>query len=105
MNTVQVTFLPSGITGHVPQGTTVLRAALKLEAPLRHVCGGQANCTTCRVRLESGRLSPPQERETRALPEERFSQGFRLGCQARLLADTVVRVPSLKEWLENLNMM
>lgn len=42
---------------------SVLVAAQRSGVPLRHDCGGKAQCGTCRVKVLSGRLSPMGERE------------------------------------------
>lgn len=99
MKTFRVSFLPAAVSNQVDARATLLQAATRLGVPLRHVCGGQASCTTCRVRLEQGRLTPPGPKETARLPEVRLAHGWRLACQARPLSDVTVRVPSLLEWL------
>lgn len=51
-------------------------------------CGGFAGCNTCRVRLISGSLGPEDEAEGPFLD----APGQRLACQARIVADAVVRL-------------
>lgn len=73
----------------VPVGTTLLDASEVLGFPLDSDCGGVAACNACRVRVVSGapHLSP------RGPEEEPFLDDAdqRLGCQARVLGDVVVR--------------
>ncbi|MCG3191209.1 MAG: Na(+)-translocating NADH-quinone reductase subunit F [Thermoanaerobaculia bacterium] len=71
-------------------GSTVLDAALSLQAPMEHVCGGSASCTTCRFEVVSGpeNLSPPARAEL-ALD---LGPGLRLGCQTRILGDVTIRI-------------
>lgn len=66
----------------------LLQVALKKGIQLRHLCGGHARCGTCRVRVVAGKevLSRVNQRELRRLPAERLEEGWRLSCQARLLA-------------------
>ena len=99
--TLEVVFEPSGQRGTGRVGETVREVANRIGVSLRQVCGGQANCTTCRVRLLEGRLAPPASRETGRLPEERLEQGYRLACQARLEGAGPVRlhIPTLMEWI------
>lgn len=98
----RVLFLPSGTEGCARPGETLLSLALRLGVALRHVCGGNANCTTCRVQVREGaeRLSPPEPRETGRLPDVRWRAGWRLACQARVLGPAVVRLPTLMERIQ-----
>lgn len=91
---VRVTFEPSGISGEVPEGTTLLEAALECGEEMEHECGGNASCGTCNVRVETWRetLSPIEEAEQEVLDRESLPPPFRLSCQSRLLKDTVVTV-------------
>ncbi|MFO0774538.1 MAG: 2Fe-2S iron-sulfur cluster-binding protein [Nitrospiraceae bacterium] len=92
-----VTFLhPDGKHGDVPTSLTLLEAAERLGFPLTHDCGGNASCTTCRVEVQSGaeHLSEIDFEEQDLLDREALSEPWhRLGCQARVLGDVVVRVP------------
>lgn len=95
-----VTFLHSqGRSGVVAWNTTLLDAAKELGFPLNHDCGGNASCTTCRVEVQSGgeHLSEIEFEEQDLLDREALSDSWhRLGCQARVLGDVVVRVPETK---------
>ncbi len=92
-----VTFLhPDGKSGEVPADVTLLEAAEHLGFPLTHDCGGNASCTTCRVEVKSGgeHLSEIEFEEQDLLDREALSEPcHRLGCQARVQGDVVVRVP------------
>jgi 2Fe-2S ferredoxin len=96
----RVTFLhPQGTSGEVPANLTLLEAAEQLGFPLNHDCGGNASCTTCRVEVQVGseQLSEIDFDEQDLLDREALSEPWhRLGCQARLLGDVVVRVPEQK---------
>ncbi|HET9844553.1 MAG TPA: 2Fe-2S iron-sulfur cluster-binding protein [Nitrospira sp.] len=95
-----VTFLhPHGKSGTVPVNTTLLDAAKELGFPLNHDCGGNASCTTCRVEVQSGsdHLSEIDFEEQDLLDREALSEPWhRLGCQAKVLGDVVVKVPETK---------
>lgn len=65
-------FLPAGETARRPVPlspvTSLLVAILKVGAPIRHDCGGRAQCGTCRVEISSAEgLSPMGEDERRRL--------------------------------------
>ncbi|ULA64505.1 MAG: Ferredoxin, 2Fe-2S [Nitrospira sp.] len=96
----RVTFLhPQGKSGSVTRNLTLLDAAKELGFSLNHDCGGNASCTTCRVEVQSGseHLSEIDFDEQDLLDREDLSQPWhRLGCQARVLGDVVVRVPESK---------
>ena len=96
----RVTFLHSrGKSGTVPRNTTLLDAAKELGFPLKHDCGGNASCTTCRVEVQIGgeNLSEIEFEEQDLLDREALSEPWhRLGCQAKVLGDVTVRVPERK---------
>ena len=96
----KVTFLHSrGITGEVEANLSLLDAAKALGFPLTHDCGGNASCTTCRVEVQSGgeNLSEIDFDEQDLLDREALSESWhRLGCQAKIIGDVVVRVPEQK---------
>ena len=93
----RVTFQhPEGRSGDVPTDASLLEAAERLGFPLPHDCGGNASCTTCRVEILSGAdcLSEIDFEEQDLLDREAFTESWhRLGCQARVRGDVVVRVP------------
>ncbi len=97
----RVTFLhPEGKSGEVETNLSLLDAAKALGFPLNHDCGGNASCTTCRVEVQAGgeHLSEIDFDEQDLLDREALSEPWhRLGCQARVLGDVVVRVPE-KKW-------
>jgi len=58
---------------------------------ISHRCGGQARCTTCRVRFKSE--EPPMgEKERQSLDEDGVLGQFRLSCQIRVDRDMDVDV-------------
>lgn len=95
-----VTFLhPEGKSGEVAPDLTLLEAAEALGFSLTHDCGGNASCTTCRVEVQIGgeNLSEIEFDEQDLLDREALSESWhRLGCQARIKGNVVVRVPERK---------
>jgi ferredoxin len=58
-----------------------------------HRCGGNARCTTCRVRIMSG--DPPEMstlEQERLAREEALEPNTRLSCQIRVESDLTVHV-------------
>ncbi len=96
----RITFVhPQGLSGEVEPNTSILEASKILGFPLNHDCGGNASCTTCRVEVESGgeNLSEVDFDEQDLLDRENLTEAFnRLGCQAKIQGDVVVRVPLQK---------
>jgi len=102
---VNVLFMPSGLRGQVPVGTTVLQAAQRLGVDLESICGGQGKCRKCQVLPQEGEfpkhgiisrldhLSEFTETERHHQSKNRLKNGRRLGCNARLLGDLVIDVP------------
>jgi uncharacterized 2Fe-2S/4Fe-4S cluster protein (DUF4445 family) len=104
-----VVFTPSGRRGRVPSGTTVLEAARMLGVDLDSVCGGRGICSRCQVepgvgdfpklglRVDENSLSPWNKVEARYDEKRGLATGRRLGCQAQILADTVIDVPATSQ--------
>jgi uncharacterized 2Fe-2S/4Fe-4S cluster protein (DUF4445 family) len=100
-----IVFMPSGLRGQVPVGTTVLQAAQRLGVDLESICGGQGKCRKCQVLPQEGEfskhgivsradhLSELTETELHHQSRKRLKGGRRLGCNARILGDLVVDVP------------
>ena len=100
-----VLFMPSGLRGRVPLGTTVLQAAQRLGVDLESICGGQGKCRKCQVLPQEGEfskhgissradhLSEMTETERHHQSRNRLKNGRRLGCNARILGDLVIDVP------------
>jgi uncharacterized 2Fe-2S/4Fe-4S cluster protein (DUF4445 family) len=102
---VSVLFMPSGLRGQVPVGTTVLQAAQRLGVDLESICGGQGKCRKCQVLPQLGEfakhginsraehLSELTATELMLQAKNRLKGARRLGCNARILGDLVVDVP------------
>ena len=76
-------------------GETLLEIAMTNDVPMRHACGGNCLCTTCRVEVSEGEddLSPMASDEEAKLA--RFEGGdapSRLSCQTCVEGDVRVRV-------------
>jgi len=87
-----VTFLPDYGSVTVVPGTPLLEAARDLGLRLQSPCGGQGRCGKCLVQVPSG-VDDPTPVEMRILSPAQLGDGWRLACQTRVVADTLVTVP------------
>lgn len=94
-----VCFKPKNKKNSVAPTYTILEAAMEIGLSLRHVCGGNATCTTCRVIVEEGEigLSPPSNKEITMLGPSKIERKFRLSCQTKVTGDITVRIPGILE--------
>ncbi len=102
----KVVFIPSGLNGTVPEGTTVLEAARQLGVDLDTVCGGRGICGRCQVEptfgtfakwamtVEPGHLSAWGALEKNYTGRRQITEGRRLGCSAQICGDVVIDVPA-----------
>ncbi len=82
-------------TFEVEAGTKLVLCLEDNGIDVLHRCGGIARCTTCRVEVVNGEVSPLSEIERKVLtkdPDEDLSQQYRLACQIRVESDLTVRV-------------
>jgi uncharacterized 2Fe-2S/4Fe-4S cluster protein (DUF4445 family) len=101
-----IVFTPSGRRGRFPLGTNVLAAARALGVDVDSVCGGRAMCGRCQVTVMEGEfakhgvkssaqnLSGVGETEANYARRRSLAGDRRLSCQARILGDLVIDVPS-----------
>lgn len=107
----KIVFTPSGRRGSFPIGTAVLDAARSLGVDVDSVCGGRGLCGRCQVECSEGdftkhaikstpdNLSPFNETERKYGERRRkpLEEGRRLSCQAKILGDLVIDVPSTSQ--------
>jgi len=86
----KITFMPSGQSFEVDEGTTILTAAIHLP----HDCT-EAICGTDRVKILSGHenLSEKSDNEELTLGMLNSGSDDRLGCVAQVLGEVVVEIP------------
>ncbi len=68
-------------------GHTLLEAALTANVPLFHDCGGQARCTTCRVRVIGGTPPARTASEMEVVHMQSWRDDVRLACQLEPTSD------------------
>ena len=86
----KITFLPYNISIQVPEGETILRAALEAGVHINASCGGEGVCGKCRIIIEAGDvLDGTSER----LSQSDMDKGYRIACQSIVQGDVVLRIP------------
>jgi uncharacterized 2Fe-2S/4Fe-4S cluster protein (DUF4445 family) len=105
----RIVFTPSGLSGTVEHGTSVLDAARRLGADLDTVCGGRGICGRCQIvpgvgsfakwglTVTSESLGPPASIETDYRGNRPLAVGHRLGCAATIVGDVVIDVPAASQ--------
>lgn len=80
-------------------GYNLLHNFLNLGAPIHTVCGGNANCGCCRIKILDGSkgMTPPNSMEIRRLGRELIDKGWRLSCQSHSLRDITAHMPTTEE--------
>ena len=90
MKTHKVRFLPHEMEISVPDGDTIIRAALEAGVHVNASCGGEGVCGKCRVIVENGIVEGGVSEK---LSQQDRDKGYRLACQAVIRGDLVVRIP------------
>ena len=78
-------------TFDVEEGTKLVLAIEQNGVDISHRCGGEAKCTTCRVKFVSGETEMGKT-EHDSLEEDGELGNFRLSCQSRVTHDMNVQV-------------
>ena len=87
----RVTFLPHEKTISVPEGESLLRAAMEAGVHINASCGGDGVCAKCRILVEEGRV---QGGLSDRISQEDQAKGYRLACQTKVAAeDLAIRIP------------
>jgi uncharacterized 2Fe-2S/4Fe-4S cluster protein (DUF4445 family) len=83
-NLYSITFLPQAIKVSVPDGSTILEAALFAGVQVDSICGGKGKCGKCRVKILTGEVGEPTGLEQQVLSAEEIQKNIRLACQTRI---------------------
>ncbi|MBS3937699.1 MAG: DUF4445 domain-containing protein [Peptococcaceae bacterium] len=104
-NRHRIIFQPSGRRGYVDKGKTIKQASVALGVDIEGICGEQATCGKCKVRIEEGyfekygiqsgrdHVSPVGEVEKKFFNLQQERGGYRLACQTQVHGDIVVFIP------------
>jgi ferredoxin len=77
----------------VDPGKKLVLAIEDAGIDILHRCGGNARCTTCRVQVLAGDLTPMGELEQERLAREAaLGPDIRLSCQIHVDSDITIRV-------------
>jgi len=72
-------------------GESLLAASLRAGIPHAHACNGHARCSTCRIHVDAGRVSPRTEAEQAMADRLGFDDSLRLACQTQAESDLHIR--------------
>ena len=101
----KVVFQPSGRSGQVQAGVTLLDAARSLGESIESICGGAGTCGKCKVIIAEGHFpkqqitssashaSPASEAERLICKKRGLPEDVRLSCMAHVEGDLLVTVP------------
>ena len=89
----KVTFLPDNKECNSPDNVTLLEVAKRNKIPHVAACGGEGNCTTCRLLILEGieNCSEETEKEKTLIEQAHTTEGFRLACQTSINGDITAR--------------
>jgi uncharacterized 2Fe-2S/4Fe-4S cluster protein (DUF4445 family) len=90
MSNHKIVFLPHETKMTVPDGETIIHAALEAGVHINASCGGEGVCGKCRVLIEDGTVEGGTSEK---LSPEDQDKGYRLACQAVVKNDLAVRIP------------
>ena len=89
----KIDFLPDNKIYESESGETILQTAARNGIPHVSACGGEGNCTTCRLLVLEGieNCSPETDAELSLKEKAHTTEEFRLACQTTINDDVVVR--------------
>ena len=87
---MKVRFHPAGTEVDVDVGTTLFEAALSAGLPVGSSCGADGTCGRCGLRVVSGSLPAPSDREEMVLADNRLEAGIRLSCMVAVTTEVEV---------------
>ena len=77
---VKVTFIPPGKKVNMPEGSSILQAAIAAEVPVESAYGGKGTCGKCKVKQPVKGLTPVSEAEVKFLNQGELAEGIVLAC-------------------------
>jgi 2Fe-2S ferredoxin len=90
---VNITFLPDDKSIQVRPGMTILEASRKARVHIRTRCDGKAACLMCKVIVPDQSALASMNQNERLKLGGMQDHGYRLACQAKVIADVTVTLP------------
>jgi uncharacterized 2Fe-2S/4Fe-4S cluster protein (DUF4445 family) len=90
---VTVIFNPMNKVVEIERGTILLDAIREANIVIRSICGGNAECGTCKVILNKGEVFDLSPKYEKLLSHQELSKGYHLACLGRILSDCEVTIP------------
>lgn len=89
-----ITLEGSGQTVEAATPVSILNNLLRAGVNIRHVCGGKAQCGTCRITVVKGAefLTPMRDNERIRLEAVGAGPDDRLACQTHTRGDITIRI-------------
>lgn len=87
---VKVTFLPGNKVIEVPEGSTILQAAVSAGQQIESTCGGRGTCGKCKVKVDPGSIDQSIDPGKKFMSEEELKEGWVLACQVKVEKDLTV---------------
>lgn len=89
----RVRLIPDNLQIEIAPGQTILSAAQHAGVPIASACGGNAQCSTCRVWVVDGmqNCAPRSEREQQLVARLHLPANLRLACQTRVAGPVTLR--------------
>lgn len=91
---VKINFIIDNKSVEVEKGTTILEAARKIGVVIESPCNAVGICGKCKVKVISGNLEDIIQDGEHHLSEEEKAEGYVLACQAKVMADVDIELPS-----------
>ena len=87
---IQVTFLPSGLTVEAAPGESLLKAARNVGLHINASCGGSGVCGKCRIIIQEGTVTGGISEK---LSTNDLANGIRQACTAKIESNCVIMIP------------
>ncbi|HIE14279.1 TPA: DUF4445 domain-containing protein, partial [Candidatus Bathyarchaeota archaeon] len=90
---VKIILNPMNKVVEVNKKTILLDAIREAGVIIRSICGGNGECGTCKVILNSGKVKYISKKYKKMLTPEELSKGYYLACQVKVLSDCEITIP------------